>query len=547
MPVDWNKMEPQKYEDMISVLLSRLYPDARRIDGRGGDGGRDVQIVHKQDGSIAHAFELKSFTERMKPSRRSQITHSLKRAALLEPERWTLVVPIDHNPSEEEWFRKLGETFCFPIVWHGKTWLDEKMSAFPDIRRYFLEGAKDEVYDLLRDITQEQARLTDVQDAVGRIRKLIRRLDEIDPHYRYEFATGASAASHRPSDVAFSVSFGDLRVDVYPKYKGASKDRPITIKANIIVSEEIKNSLDYGLGVTIPSHLISDMTVDAPGGLGGSFTGCVIDIIPTDTKLDAPVVIALDVMDGNRVQVSWPIRLTERNEGFKGFVFTGADSTGWLETRLNLNVATGELAAEFKLAPKPVLPSVLLPLWQWLIALQPGRELKIRWPGDLEIRTEMRSSFQLDERLGRVIEAFAYLQAHCGIYWEISPALTLEEAQEIVTIAALMKGESIDFTWEPVNLNLDRWEPTLVEMIDGQPRPCLLEHDAWFELEGQRIPMGRIRTYFESVRIADLSAVRQAAASDSPLHLQLVPGNNNKGQRVLMPEAREGSESDESL
>ena len=85
--------------------------------------------------------------------------------------------------------------------------------------------------------------------------------------------------------------------------------------------------------MTIPSHLISDMTFDAPGGLGGSFTGCVIDIMPTDTKLDAPVVIALDVMDGNRVQVSWPIRLTERNEGFKGFVFTGVDSTGWLETR----------------------------------------------------------------------------------------------------------------------------------------------------------------------------------------------------------------------
>jgi hypothetical protein len=48
----WEDLEPQKYENMVSVLLSRLHPDSQRIDGKGGDGGRDVQIVHTGDGSI---------------------------------------------------------------------------------------------------------------------------------------------------------------------------------------------------------------------------------------------------------------------------------------------------------------------------------------------------------------------------------------------------------------------------------------------------------------------------------------------------------------
>ena len=169
MSIRWHDFEPQGYEDMVSALLSRLNPDAQRIDGKGGDGGRDVQIVHKQTDKITDAFELKSFTGRMTTSRRRQVARSLKRAAALEPRQWTLVVPIDPTPGEERWFRKLGKEYPFPTGWAGKTWLDEKVSAFPDIRRYFVEGASDEVIRLLRELREERAAVTDVRDAVGRL------------------------------------------------------------------------------------------------------------------------------------------------------------------------------------------------------------------------------------------------------------------------------------------------------------------------------------------------------------------------------------------
>ena len=72
MAIQWEKCEPAGYENMVSVLLSRIHPNARRIDGKGGDGGRDVQIVSGQDAEIINAFELKSFTGRMTPGRRNQ-------------------------------------------------------------------------------------------------------------------------------------------------------------------------------------------------------------------------------------------------------------------------------------------------------------------------------------------------------------------------------------------------------------------------------------------------------------------------------------------
>ena len=140
MQIRWEEIERQRYEDMVSVLLNRLHPEAQRIDGKGGDGGRDVQIVHGQNNQIIHAFELKSFTGRIDKTRPRQVVRSLERAAGLKPVQWTLVVPIDPTPSEDKWFRRLGKDYCFPTKWLGRTWLDEKMSAFPDIRRYFLEG-----------------------------------------------------------------------------------------------------------------------------------------------------------------------------------------------------------------------------------------------------------------------------------------------------------------------------------------------------------------------------------------------------------------------
>jgi hypothetical protein len=44
--VDWadKRISPDVYEDMVAVLISRLHLEAQRIDGSGGDGGRDVQL-----------------------------------------------------------------------------------------------------------------------------------------------------------------------------------------------------------------------------------------------------------------------------------------------------------------------------------------------------------------------------------------------------------------------------------------------------------------------------------------------------------------------
>ena len=310
------------------------------------------------------------------------------------------------------------------------------MSAFPDIRRYFLEGAKDEVFDLLRQLRKEQARITDVHDAVSRVRSLHARLNEIDPHYRYEVSTGVAAANHRPKDVVLSVSYGDGRVDVYPKYSGAGIDRPITINVKVVIGPDddlVQNALNYGAGATIPSSMVSSVTVDAPFGLGGSFTGAEVSLLPSSRALDEPISLALDIMDDDRLLASWPVNLTERTGGLKGSILTGADSTGWLQSRLRVNVEAGKLEASFWLDPKPAMPAALVPLFRWVGACRPPNRLAFRWPSGTAMSTEIQTPFSVDGGLVRVIEALAYLQDRRGIYWAFLPSLTSEEGQEILT------------------------------------------------------------------------------------------------------------------
>ena len=541
MSIRWDDFEPGRYEDMVSVLLSRLYPNAQRIDGKGGDGGRDVQIVHPLDGSIIDAFELKSHTGRMGTKQRPQVARSLERAALLKPPRWTLVVPIDPTPGEFTWFQKLGTGYAFPTRWFGKTWLDEKMSAFPDIRRYFLEGAKDEVYRLLREIREEQAKVTDVPDAVSRFRTLRERLNELDPHYRYELSTEPTAADTRLTDVVLSVSFGDVRVDVYPKYSGAAKDRPISINVKLAVGpgdDVVQNALDFGLEATIPSRMIRSVTVDAPSGLGGSITEAEIILLPTNNTLDEPVTLGLDIRDGDRLISSWPVHLTERSVGLKGSILTGTDSTGWLKTRLKADVEAKELQVKFWLNPKPTMPAALLPLFRWLEACQAPHLLAIRLPGGSEMCREIRTGFFVDKHLGRVVEALAYLQDRSGIHWEMSPSLTAEEEMEIVTAATLLKGERIDFTWDSLSLGLDHWGPELEVLLNGCPNSFLIEQDMWLDMDGIRIPIGRIRTHIESARLPDTESVQRALKSGSLSQLRLVPGDSDKAQRTMVIRAR---------
>ena len=542
MPIRWEDVGHEKYEEMVSVLLSRLYPDARRIDGKGGDGGRDVQIADARDGSIMGVFQLKGFTRRVGRSQRHQIERSLERAAELNPAKWTLVAPIDPNPAELRWFDSLRAKYGISLDWCGKTWLDEKMAAHRDIQRYFLEGAKDEVYELLRELgkEEEKARVVDVAGAAARMEKLHERLNEIDPHYVYVMGMMGPGATLLSSNALLAVRLGDVRVEVYPRYRDATRDRPISLNFSVALGAEdteILEALEYGKEVNLPSRVLKGVTMDAPGGLGRDLDVGDLSLWPVDTELGERVALSLDIMDGDDLLISCQLDFTKRTSGPSGSIYSGTDSSGWLELDLKVNLVDQELEGRFSWTAQRGMPRAVLPVLRWIEACRPPHSLRIRWPEGPDLLSEIENPLGGDASWIEVVEAVAYVQERTGIYREMPVEMTEDEAKEALRFAALLKGETVDFTWKPFRLNVARWGPEHDDLVARESSAFIFEYEVGWEFDGTLYGIGRIRNYIASALLADVESVRQELADGMVPVLRFEPGESDQGQQMLVHES----------
>jgi Phage integrase family len=258
--VDFSRLSSKQYEDMISVLLSRIR-QTRRVDGSGGDGGRDCYF---SDENGTDVYELKSFLGRMNDVRRQQVTRSLQRALKGSPRIWSLVVPIDATPKEQEWFDSLASATTTTLTWLDKTWLEQQLAAHPDIGRYFA-GASDEVIQILKDIAREDALPSDAAGVAMRMSATVARLNEIDPYYTFDF----------------TIAEDRTVVSCRPRYPDALRDRPISFSAQLKLDDAtppgLRAAIDdfmlYGSAVQIPAENIGGLSIDMPGGLGSQFAG----------------------------------------------------------------------------------------------------------------------------------------------------------------------------------------------------------------------------------------------------------------------------------
>jgi hypothetical protein len=273
-PVQWETPQVKAvYEDMVAVLLSSLHPEAERLDGSGGDGGRDLQL--RQDGRL-DLFELKSFTGRLGSAqgRRAQVQRSLEKAAAHNPDSWTLVVPIDHTEGELAWFDGLRRRYRFPLTWRGRTWLNQQLATHPAVVRYFLEDGDSHVVRVLRELQQEQAALAGgIPDALQRLQVLRQRIDELSPHYRLDIAIAGDT----------------ITVALRPRYRGAERDYPILVAGSFFfpdtstgreAAQRLERALDFGEEVVVEPEHVRDLRVDLPGRLGEGITNPKIILGP---------------------------------------------------------------------------------------------------------------------------------------------------------------------------------------------------------------------------------------------------------------------------
>lgn len=493
--IDWAKVgSGDQFEKIVGVLISTLHPGSERIDGSGGDGGRDHQL---RTADRLDIWQSKYFRRRLSTgNRKRQIVDSLQTAAALQPDSWTLVTPMEASPGELKWFDDLSVGYPFPLVWRRESWLNARLAEHPGIARHFM-GAADEYVALLRELDQEKDALVDgLPSGRDRIESLATRINDANPFY----AVDLSIRGGRITSAA-----------IVPKYRGAEKDSPITVSFNVSFGdqdekllEQMQNAFDWGEQVHIPSANVSNVVVTAPHGLGPSGESGDIIIGPaevTDPKLSATALIRDPT---GKVVASLPITFSRRVGAARGVTTEGSDRTGAVRMRLRIDMQDLRLSLQLTGFDehKALLPGELLPALRfWHHAVAPN-QISVRMAGmDETAPWPLPGSENVPAGYIVIIENLERVQAATGHSFGIPQQITADDRQQLGRAVDLLDGKRVRLGKLVEEFTIHSAGQPLTVTQDPQHLAMTPEDSFVASICGETIDLGRGTYYFGPVTL----------------------------------------------
>jgi hypothetical protein len=273
--IDWHPLDQPRFDRIVEVLAYRRFKSkVRAVNGRGGDGGIDIEIV-EDDGRL-WILQLKYFPEAFSGGwtpRRQQIKGSFNTAVRQHnPDKWSLAYPNTLTPEEDAYVKglsgaekpEIGRTI-------DRTVLDSWLADDPAPDAFLQRDPSPELERLARLYRQERAALLDgVPDVIARIQALGEVIDTTDDDYTADFQRSADGVS----------------LTVRPQHPGA---RPATLRVTLRpladqdqdLREHLDRTIGYGTSdpVRIPQQAVESLHIEGPKILEG-------DHPPADVELD---------------------------------------------------------------------------------------------------------------------------------------------------------------------------------------------------------------------------------------------------------------------
>ena len=528
--VRWSELSTRVYERMVSVLISTLNPEAERIDGSGGDGGRDVQLRRPDRLDL---WELKSHSGRVGQTQRQQISRSLKRAATHNPNSWTLVIPVDHTPTELAWFDKLRSKYPFPLHWKGLTWLDGQMAERPHLPRYFVYGGADEATSILLELRRDEAEFAEgLSHVVARVERWVDRLKTLDPFWDFQITRSAD---------------GRYGITPVPKYRGAENDRPIriTVEGKFPTTDEgtraleaFQMAIEFGRPTTVAREHVEAITVDAPAGLAGVFQSDLEIRGTVDTSAKPGLILIAYAVDGS-VLSSLPLSVSQTTRGSSGAELTATDASGGLTLRLRHTGPAAALHSNFHFKmPKDVLPGQVAPTIRLLAGLRKPNRFGLRAVGsdhDMAGGSDVEVQSPVEEWFAVVLEALARIQTKTQIYFPVPDTISPEEASNVIEADKLLSGGVVEMKWDRVAMTIvvpDNPAPLAAALVELDAARLQYAADRVEELFGYKIPIRGVAIELDSARVDNRAALETQLPLQPGVELQvvLVPAETDAGR-----------------
>lgn len=300
MSIEWRHIGQERFDHAVESLIYRRFKDAGTVtvpDGRGGDGGIDVELVTTE--GKRRIFQLKYFPEGFSSgssrSRRPQIKKSFNAAQVHEPDEWTLVVPRNLTPGERKFIESLSPGTEPPLISIiGRSVLDDWMTDDPELEEYLHRDANSTLERMARTYNQERAALlSGMSDIAARVRGLGSIVDGADPDWTVDFSRISGLEIYA----------------IRPQHAGASARSPIgfSVETHPLGDEHaaLRGHIERGFGygtsepIVIPCEVVKSVAFTGPGFIAGSYPPGEVRIAlpPNKRSVGKPAEIKL-WMDG---------------------------------------------------------------------------------------------------------------------------------------------------------------------------------------------------------------------------------------------------------
>lgn len=386
--VEWTRLEGNDVEAVVAMFINREQPTSTRINPSIGDGGVDILDRGVGEGGSDVVYQVKRHAAPLSAGAKTEVEKGLKRlmgprAAKdkikrdvrwlnLDVRTWNLVTPWDPTPEAVAWLHGLGETYGVKAAWKGLTYVEQLAAKYPDVVDYYLHGGRARIEGLYKELvallSNDEGDLN-VPSVNDRVQMALSTLSH-DPHYRYEHRFGEGSVpllGDRPGLVMSLVTAGQKSsrwtiVDVIARCAASTDERPITVSGTVHLPagsdarDAFRDFLAFGTPFTSPAGAASGV-LDAPGGLGRTFTGASF-VIGAAADLGANAELHYEIVDPDGLVVAArDLNRTQRSEGNRGWRVVLEDSAGvfTFEDRYDLKGGNASRSLRFNdLAGKPV-------------------------------------------------------------------------------------------------------------------------------------------------------------------------------------------------
>lgn len=545
--VQWDRLDQPTFDRFVEPLITRLHltddPELQVdvIDGRGGDGGIDIDV--RKGSKLLHIYQLKFFPEGFSGgwarSRKPQIKRSFSAAVKLSPKQWTLIIPRNPTVGERDYIQSLNKVTKLRLSIMGRARLDELMARFPDLLHW---ATREPLIDVLRKIRLDQHAL----DGADEYQKAIEGIQEIadarSPNWRagHTFVNGQYVETLEPKHPLAQqrepVGLESLRIEI-PIHEEELADRADRV-------------LRYGDNetLTLTSEYLKDVKFHAPSWSQLSLPSDTAQLmIPPSKPLLDDVPVEFQVVDDEDVVIrSYAGRTTHFGRGYGGATLR-ATINGGIDVSLFFDLPKSErdnLQGTFTFTHKfggiPASEAVIGARFvadtltpQKIRLVVNGNLFQSFMGGQINSGPQESKEEYLASESVLLIEDLAIIERELQLTLPVPETITNQDRLTVRIVRLLLEGSIvIDPFKSSLNGTLtDSLTPHLIEMIrDGAGAIVIDQEKLVVELLSRKIALGPARF-----------AIRHAEIANSEEIIAAIEANNSKDHPIrIVPHGDEG-------